>query len=314
MRRGKMGNGRLQTVSDILAKNIFWVIVPIGAFGNLLIIAYFLKINFANKLSKMSLYHFLIIQLAIVDLITSVATSVAIWGFYDITWRMGSFACTIGIPFMMGVLPYVSCWILVLISYERCRSITQPFAIKGTKCKYSIAILLFVVFCSLSFVPFIKKTKVIVNANNHLRCEDGMRNFEARDYILYAFFLRTLDCFLPASLMYCLYHRIRVWMNNDVNHLPLTEESKKRNSLALKTLRNLIIVYIAFVFPGRLVVTALHIEDNFRANERSHYFSLIHELSSLVSLLNNVVNVFVYAVMIKDFRKFILNLVTFGRL
>lgn len=96
----------------------------------------------------------------------------------------------------------------------------------------------------------------------------------------------------------------------------MTEESKRRNKLALKTLRNLIIVYIACVFPGRLVIAGLNLEDRYRTGgtERVYYFYFVQELFSLIALFNYVVNVFVYAVMIKDFRKFILTLITFGRL
>ena len=309
-----MDNNKLRRLSDVIGKNIFWIIVPLGASGNLLIIAYFLKINFTNKLTKMSLHHFLIIQLAIVDLATSVITPVIINEFYEPAWSLGSFMCKIGYPFLISVLPYVSYWILVLISYERHRCITQPFAIRGTKCKYSIVIFLIVAICCLAFIPFMLNTKIEVDAHKNRKCVDGMRNFHPTDYVFYALFLRTLDCFLPASLMYFFLRRIQNWMNKDVNHLPLTEESKKRNSLALKTLRNLIIVYICCVFPGKLVVTGLHVEDKFRTDRKRIYFSLVHELFSLVSLLNNVVNVFVYAVMIEDFRSFILTLITFGRL
>ena len=305
-----MDNNKLTKIGEV----IFWIIVPLGASGNLLIISYFLKINFGNKLTKMSLYHFLIIQLAIVDLMTSVITSITISKFYEPAWRLGSFMCTFGYPFLISILPYVSYWILVLISYERYRSITQPFAIRGTKCKYSIIIFLIIVICCLAFIPFMSKTRVKIDAHENRKCEDGMRNFSATNYVFYALFLRTLDCFLPASLMYFFLRRIQNWMNKDVNQLPLTEESKKRNSLALKTLRNLIIVYITCVFPGRLVVTGLHVEDNFRTDGIRFSFKFVHELFSLVSLLNNVVNVFVYAVMIMDFRRFILTLITFGRL
>ena len=310
-----MDSNELRKLGDVIGKNIFWIIVPLGAFGNLLIIAYFLKINFAIKLTKMSLYHFLIIQLAIVDLITSVITSITISEFYKPAWRMGSFMCTFGSKFLISILPYISCWILVLISYERYRSITQPFAIRGTKCKYSIIIFLIVAICCLAFIPLMARTKFKKDAhNNNPRCLEGTKIFSATDYIIYELFRRIFDCFLPATLMYLFFRRIQNWMNKDVNHLPLTEESKKRNSLALKTLRNLIIVYICCVFPGRLVVTGLNAEDNFRTDRRRIYFSLVHELFSLVCLLNNVVNVFVYAVMIKDFRRFLLTVITLGRL
>ena len=83
----------LLILGDVIGKNIFWIIVPLGTIGNLLIIAYFLKINFPTTLRRMSLYHYLIIQLAIVDLVTSITTPATISEFYEPTWNLGSFWC-----------------------------------------------------------------------------------------------------------------------------------------------------------------------------------------------------------------------------
>ena len=307
-----MGEQSLDELGEMIGSGVFLTIAPIGIAGNLLIIIYFLKVNF-GKWRKMSLYNFLIIQLAIVDMVTSVLNSYIIHEFYEGTWRLGELGCTFGIGFMIGTLPYLSCWVLVLISYERYRSITQPFAISGTKCKYSIFICVILVLCSLPFVPFMLKSR-LVKDGDMVECEDGMRKFSGIEFLLYAFALRTLDCFLPAVLLCFFYRRIRNWMLNESNDFPLTEESKRRNSMALNVLRNLIIVYIASVFPGRLVVTGLHIEDNFLNGELKYYFKLFHQLFSLISILNNLVNVFVYAFMMKDFRRFLLTLITFGQM
>ena len=308
----RMGGESLDELGDMIGRIVFLAAIPLGAIGNLLIIIYFLKINF-GKWKKMSIYNFLIIQLAVIDMVTSVTTALVINEFYETAWRIGEFSCTFGYPFMVSVMPYLSCWVLVLISYERYRSITQPFAIRGTKCKYSVFISVILVLCCLSYIPFMIKTKVVDDGQS-IKCEDGMKYFSDIEFLVYALFLRTFDCFLPAVLLCFFYRRIRNWMSKESNQFPLTEESKRRNSIALKVLRNLIIVYIGSVFPGRLVVTGLHIEDNFAIDQRKYYFNFVHELFSFISLLNNLVNVFVYAFMIKDFRRFLLTLITFGQM
>lgn len=308
----------LQKLGDIISKNLYWFIMPMGVTGNLLIIAHFIKINVARnkKLSKMNSNHFLIIQLAVVDLIICIAIPILFREFYEPTWRWGWFGCIIALPILIQPLPYISLWILVLISYERYRSITKPFVSKATKCQCSIAIMMIMLSCCFSFVPYMLNTRLIVDDQGSTQCLDALRGLSSTYFVPYLIFLRVLDCFLPSSLMYFFYRRIRNWMNEEVNRFPLTEESKRRNKLALKTLRNLIIVYIACVFPGRLVIAGLNLEDRYRAGgtERVYYFYFVQELFSLIALFNYVVNVFVYAVMIKDFRKFILTLITFGRL
>ena len=307
-----MGEERLNGLGGIIGSGASYGIAPVGFIGNLLIIIYFLRINF-GKWKKMSLYNFLIIQLAIVDMGTVVTTGLTIKELQKTKWRLGELGCTFGLAFTIGTLPFLSCWVLVLISYERYRSITQPFAISGTKCKYSIFIFFISVLCSLPLIPYILKSK-IVKCGDRVKCEDGMSKFNGVEFVFYVFALRTLDCFLPAVLLCFFYRRIRNWMLKESNNFPLTEESKRRNVMALNVLRNLIIVYIACVFPGRLVMAGLHIEENFGTGKRKYYFDFLHELFGLMSLLNNLVNVFVYAFMIKDFRRFLLTLITFGQM
>ena len=328
-----MKDNNLLKLGDVIGKNAFWIIVPLGTIGNLLIIGYFMKINFATSLKKMSVYHYLIIQLAIVDLVTSITTPLTISAFHEPAWHLRDFWCTIGYPFSLAILPYTSCWILVLISYERYRTITRPFTKRGTKCKYSFVILMVIVVVMASVIPF-TRTKITItekhnnynnisiiginrtnssndNNNKNYRCIEEKDKFTPTNYIFYALTRRSLDCFIPASLMYLFYRRIQNWMNQDANDLPLSDGSKRRNRVALKTLRNLIIVYIACVFPGRFAVVGIHIDDINRTEGRHDYFDLVHELSSLVSLLNNVANVFVYASIIKDFRAFLLSIVNY---
>ena len=308
-----------QKLGDIIGQNVYWFLIPTGVTGNLLIIAFFLKINLTknNRLSKMSLNHFLVIQLAVVDLIICIIIPILFAEFYEPVWRWNWFGCVIAIPLLVSPLPFISLWILVLISYERYRSITKPFANKTTKCQCSVIIIVIILSCCLLYMPYMLNTRLIVDENGKTQCVDAMRRLSAAYCVLYLISLRMFDCFLPTSLMYFFYCRIRDWMSKEVNNFPLTEESKQRNKLALKTLRNLIIVYIACVFPGRLVIVGLNIADKYRTDGAVvtvNYFHFVQELFSLIALFNNVINVFVYAVMIKDFRRFILTLLTFGRL
>ena len=302
----------LNKTGNVLSKFILWIILPFGTTGNLLIISCFLKINFSN-LRKMSVYHFLIIQLAMVDLIISATTPITISEFYEKEWLLGQFMCSYGYPSLISTLPYISCWVLVLIAYQRYRTLTRPFAYTIPKYKYAVAILSIALVCFLFYLPFTLKTRLDVTETGKVECKDGMRYFSAKEYVAYGLFLRTIDCFLPASLMCFFYRGVHKRMNKETNSFVLTEQSKKRNKQALNTLRNLILVYICCVFPGRLVVSGLHMEDNFRTDQR-FYFYFVHELFSFISLLNNIINVVVYLTIIEDFRRFTLKIVTFGKM
>ena len=92
-------------------------LIGIGSFWNLLIIIYFVKINIKN-LKKMSLYHFLIVNLAIVDLCISVGEPI----FYHHLvnkplWEPGSSDTFRWLNFVETVCTIASCWLLVLISF-----------------------------------------------------------------------------------------------------------------------------------------------------------------------------------------------------
>ena len=107
------------------------LITLIGLFGNLFIIIYFIKINY-GKLQRMSSYHFLLIQLAILDFLVSVFFPISLYiGTYQIL-EMDSLECLIS-KFIYFILPLMFCWVLVLLSYERYRSLAHPFRPKVNK-------------------------------------------------------------------------------------------------------------------------------------------------------------------------------------
>ena len=298
----------LKDISSI-SKRIVPAFSVFGAIGNVLIMVYFLKLN-SGKLKDMSSYHFLIIELAVIDFVVSIGTPFYIYIFYNNEWVLGEFACTVGYPFMMSICPLISCWLLVLLSYDRYRSITQPFKVRISKRIYFLASIVLFMLAFLPFIPFIQKTVVYKDDANRLQCLDGMHAFKGIHYVFYSMVFCSTDCFLPASLLYFFYRNI--WRKlRDETPTAANMELEERNRVALHTLRNLIFVYVLTVFPGRLVVTSFHIYENFMTVDVSamHVF---HELFSLLSLLNNIVNIFVYTVIIKDFRLYLWKIFTFS--
>ena len=117
-------------VSHILAyviRILLPVLLGIGSFWNILVIVYFIRIN-GKKLKKMSSYHFLVINLAIADLITTVASAIYYHYAVQTSWELGEFGCVFMMSFVGYVCPLASTWILVLISYARYRSIIDTLS------------------------------------------------------------------------------------------------------------------------------------------------------------------------------------------
>ena len=113
---------------------IFPIVLGVWSLWNLLIIIYFVKINLKN-LTRMSSYHFLIINLAAADLCTYVGIS----NIFPLMRKLGAFGCVFLTHFFEAVCPVVSCWLFVLISFTRYRSIVHPLRTKINKKVHCLA-------------------------------------------------------------------------------------------------------------------------------------------------------------------------------
>ena len=82
----------------------------------------------------------------------------------------------------------------------------------------------------------------------------------------------------------------------------------QQNECANKTLRNLIIVYICLVWPGRIFLIISFLLQKYKTLlyfENYRLVCILEETFNLWVHLNNVVNVFVYAILIGKFRSFL---------
>ena len=319
-----------------------------------------------TRLRKLTSYHYLIIQLALIDFLACVGSSLVVSHYhsYDHPWRLGGFGCKIVFPFLLHVCPLVSCWTLVLLSYERYRRITVPFRRRRNgKKEYAAASLVVLVLAVLFHLPTILQTRVVVmNPNddsltsivnkvinnssfgspsprdlnsvgvkgigaviaesvNRVRtsgersmCFNGIQTFGTITAVLYRVANRLLDCLVPAALMCYYYRRMSACMKTDGALLSAaitnSGKSQQRNRLALRTLKNLILVYVMCVFPGRvLVLTQLAVTQYALGAEASRrnapLISMVHLVLGLLYTSNNAVNVLVYARLVKGFRRFL---------
>lgn len=306
----------LKKTSNILADFKTFGYIPLllpGFFGNIVIIMYFIKIN-KNRISRTSTYHFLIVLLAIIDLATvtvGVTRSIA-FNKNTITDQEILNNCLIIIKEGSQTS---SCWMLVLLSYERYRSIVHPFNRRLKKIYvFYFGICLWVV-CLLFHVP---KTLL-------LRGEDkNSINFDfTESMILLLIAAFCMDCVMPSIFLALFYWRIsRYLKKNDVSKTMAestpssTSNEIKRprntNISANKTIRNLVILYVCLVWPGRIVgivLFFLNYRNLLLYLENFLLFTLLAEIVNLLVLLNSVVNVFVYAIMINGFKSFVLRLI-----
>ena len=285
-----------------------------GGAGNLLIILYFLKTNI-KSFKKMSSYHFLIINLAVADFLTCIGTSVFFPFLVKGDVQAKRFACHYGVDFSAGVCPLTSCWILVWLSYSRYRSIVEPFKPGFSKRKWACVCTLTWVLSQLVFLYLLFKRRFI---EEHQFCIIDVNDLNIFVQMLC---LMAIDCVLPVSLMTYFYHQMKrkLFEEERKNTFTLNDQSRRRNRIALRNIKNLNIVYAVFVIPGRFIDALVYItlwldlNDGFLFNELfKHYLSLIYALSNTAVYLNNACNIIVYIKLVSGFRRFLADIFCCG--
>ncbi|XP_066936073.1 urotensin-2 receptor-like [Clytia hemisphaerica] len=296
-----------------LSTKILPAVLCFGTIGNFLIIIYFIKIN-RKKLAKMSAYHFLIINLAIADFLTCLGMVFVTFYLGVPEWKLGKFGCSFMLGFSGSACPYASCWILVLLSYARYRSIVKPLIPRITKIKCSIICLIIWTLCLVgSLDSFLKRDITVKHGHKKCTSEVGLTR-----RILFSSIRFTLDSAIPVMFLLYFYIRIKTTMSREdrSNSLAANDSTRQRNQNALKTIMSLVIIYVICVCPGRLLyltreVLLATLDENSDVYKGIQNTSGWNSILRLILLyLNNVVNIFVYLKLIMGFRNF---LFTFGR-
>ena len=202
---------------------------------------------------------------------------------------------------------------MVILSYERYRTIVHPFKARLTKSKYFAAICIVTCLVVSLYLDSILRNKVIVGEKGK-SCIEISSYYSNTENILYVVSERLLDCVFPVMVMYYFYNRIKVNLFNNSQNTGASSgtrtlsnaKSHKRKVDALKTLKYLLIIYVVCVFPGRLFATIAYILSILSSIFHSYlkvldpvYYFLLFACS-----LNNMVNVFVFLWMMPNFRQF----------
>ena len=383
------GNSSLEKLSEILisikgtnslraeiAKYKYIPLVIIAIVGNLLILIYFTRI-YKYRIKHMSSYHFLIVLLAVTDLVTVTYDAFTSIVFKEKISRneidVLAFNIVVGIQ---SSLITASCWILVLLSYERYRTIVHPFREKIRKRYIGVVCITGWLFCIVGYVVMYKKTTLTINITTSGGIED--QQLLSSFVMIPISIMFILDCLAPSLCLVFFYKRIKNYMKNTKTRLSYSNEvttitekknssksinsksnnsnndssnsndnnnsinnsnkekncnnnisdysrnsinivniCKKRNWIvnAANTLRNLIIVYVFLVWPGRVVfiiiLTLMAYCPQFYL-ENFRFLNLMLEVFEIWIVLNNLANVFVYLILIQKFRLFLWKMVSRG--
>ena len=174
---------------------VYLTLIIIGIIGNIIIITYFIGKVYKFQIKKLSPYHFMTIQLAVVDLClcTCVIISDPIIIYPPIIFE--------AFDHVKMSLSTTSCWVLAMLSYERYRTIVNPFKIALKKRYISLACFLLWICPALLYLP------ELLLLDLYKVTKDRKDKSRVQFAVLVAAFI--FDCVLPTTLMGYFYFMIR---------------------------------------------------------------------------------------------------------
>ena len=255
----------------------------VGVFGNLLIISYFLTNNKKN-IRKMSTYHFLLLHLAIIDILVCLLETpynlmnTSLISFNKVIQYLSWFTEPLHLQSMFG---------LFLVSFARYQSIVHPFNTKWRKRRYLIISVITLIISFLAYTPDLMSMVL---------------KFEMPYYTLGADTGITLLFF---TILIVLYFKMRKVLRGAQEC-----RSKERNKKALKTLKFLLGLFGVSMVLSKLLIYCIRriIPEEYLLNMSDSEFTamLILEAFSIEMLyLNNIGNFFIYLKMMPGIRYFL---------
>ena len=313
------------------------IISTIGTVGNLLIITYygsqrFRYLNIPNaRPRRQKNYHAFLVHLAVADLMACIFIPV----YYlpqeiNGRWYYGRFLCRYTVFAPTGITVYTSCWILLGIIYERYRSIVHPF-------KQKISTTLIHLFCTGGWAlsvavhaPYFMATEYRqVGRGVHFICVNNIMKRLPQYFVVFYFALRLIiQCVLPVVLMTFFYTRILRVINRSKRFVKMftlanytTTESTvdasvvdhtRKNKAVLNALRNALFIFAVTAILNNMAhvvraVLSLYFPGFWKRNKA---IQMCLEICIRMLFINNVGNCFIYAGTMKDFKKFVLDVLT----
>ena len=220
-------------------------------------------------------------------------------------------------PLSFYILPLISCWMMVILSYERYRTIVHPFKKRLTKTKYFAAVCIVSCLVISLYLDSILRNEVTPAVGTPgKKCIEIASHYTSIENTLHVISERLLDCVFPVLFMVYFYNKLKTTLFADSQDKAASPskrklfnaKSQKRKEDALKTLKYLLIIYVVCVFPGRLFGTIAYLISIYNNTIFNNYLKVLDPVYYFLLFacsLNNMVNVFVFLWMMPDFRRFV---------
>ncbi|EDV24160.1 uncharacterized protein TRIADDRAFT_57366 [Trichoplax adhaerens] len=242
-------NGLYQSMTFVFALQIigYSLIFVFSIFSNVLICIVILRKKIPHNFTNWNIFN-----LAVADILITLTIPFAAYENFTNKFIFGQFLCKV-IYSTRNIAIYMSCLILVFISYNRFRAVTL---IKQQQTVYKYTILTTLIAWIIAIIATLPQTIILtVNINgskNGTRCREDWQNQDLR--IAYGFFLLITFFLIPFAAISCCHVLIgwRLWHKTH----PLSGRSKIVHQKKKKIVWMLVIVVTAFFichFPPNVI-------------------------------------------------------------
>ena len=284
-----------------------------GITGNTLVVLVYLR---AHK--KITPFKFLIIHLAVCDLLFSFAQMVQIYPWLQLSWLDSNVQWTnkVGCQFSCSIVllgSLVSIGTILVITVDRFQGITKriPENMRDNQWpKVALRIITIWCICIGSIIPTFISTEI--DAQGKCR-EPWHKAFGNTGRQAYSVYLLLVSCVIPAALMAIMHGMIILKLRKPIQFSGIYRNMqeaivKKRNKQDIRIVKILVTIVVAFVIcvlPQRIVWVVISF-SNLTPHER---WPLI--VSGYMPYpFQAAVNPLIYSIIDKDFRKELISLIT----
>jgi len=209
----------------------------------------------------------------------------------------------------LSTIPYhvattTSGWLLVGLSFDRYRKIIHPFKWQLNK---KMVLLFTTLLWGVSYCVSLPFTLTLRYDTNSKRCL-------AKTLFTMIYHLGiqsvTIECLLPILSMSVLYRKSsRKLLSQSVDAQQLNRENYehfKQRKKAVKTIKWLIVFFTLTVLPGRIVhIVRLMLLFKYKESVNQEIVSPILYFMDKYTYVNNMINVFVYCKINRNFRQYL---------
>ena len=287
---------------DVLALMLLVLTCVFGLLGNSLVILVF---GYRNR-RKRSRFEAFLLLLAAVDLITSILIPSS-FIYLTVTgmrsWHFGHFGCKL-LPSLLHISITVSQGTLLLISWERYRTLVYPFEDRLKK-RYIAVWMMFISLVSLFLVsPYMSTLDLVDDPTYHTRtCVPSSKKLPT---LMLSASLTLLRDIVAMTMMCIVCHRMNVALSK--NWSGCMYDRKAYSAKGRRMLRVVIFVFTALTLPVdifQVTVYSIFLSPT-GLQVSQHAFSSIQVVNTFLNILqasNSSVNAFIYSKMHKNFKK-----------